>query len=101
MEQNIYGYVIAPEDNVAVALGQMQQGDYAVLCGSDDRKLCCRDTISEGHKISVKQIVSGEAIVKGGFAIGVACRDILPGEHVHIHNLCSFTDTGGHRYDNP
>ena len=59
---------IHPRDNVAVLL--RAEGD-----------------IPAGHKIALRPIAAGEAVIKYGDPIGMATRDIAPGEHVHSHNL--------------
>ena len=56
--------VIHPRDNVAVRL-------------------------ENGHKYALRDIPKGEPVVKYGFPIGEAARDIKAGEHVHTHNLKS------------
>jgi altronate hydrolase len=38
-------------------------------------------------KVSLRQIAAGEAAHRYGQVIGFATRPILPGEHVHTHNL--------------
>ena len=40
-----------------------------------------------GHKYANCDICEGEKIIKYGFPIGVAAKDIKSGEHVHSHNL--------------
>ena len=47
-----------------------------------------------GHKIAVKDIHVGEKIMKYGEEIGVATREIIKGEYVHIHNLDSMRGRG-------
>ena len=59
---------IHPRDNVAVLL--TAEGD-----------------IPAGHKIALRPIAAGEAVIKYGDSIGYATRDIASGEHVHCHNL--------------
>ena len=43
--------------------------------------------LSDGHKYARKPIKEGEPVVKYGFSIGIATRDIAPGEKVHTENL--------------
>ena len=43
--------------------------------------------LSDGHKYAVRDIKSGEDIIKYGSPIGHALCDIKKGEHVHSHNL--------------
>ncbi len=45
------------------------------------------DSIPFGHKISLTKIDKNSFIYKYGQIIGIAAKDILPGEHVHSHNL--------------
>ena len=58
-------------DNVAVAL----------------EKITAEDVIEKGHKIALKDIHKGEAIIKYGCPIGTATQEIPAGTHVHTHNL--------------
>lgn len=43
--------------------------------------------IPYGHKIAVRDIRKGEAIMKYGESIGGASADIKRGEYVHVHNM--------------
>lgn len=43
--------------------------------------------IPAGHKIARSDIAKGDKIVKYGFPIGEATRDIAKGEWVHVHNV--------------
>ncbi len=45
--------------------------------------------LATGHKVAVRPIKRGEAVVKYGFPIGTATADIRPGEPVHTHNLAT------------
>lgn len=46
-----------------------------------------RGDVPAGHKLALRDIKAGEKIVKYGFPIGVATKDIAKGEWVHIHNV--------------
>ena len=46
-----------------------------------------RAQVPAGHKIAARRIAGGEPVRKFNTVIGVATRDIDPGEHVHTHNL--------------
>ena len=50
-------------------------------------KLKSKDVIPFGHKIALSKIEKNEFVYKYGQIIGVASKDISPGEHVHTHNL--------------
>lgn len=43
--------------------------------------------LENGHKYAVRDIKSGENVIKYGFPIGTATAEIKRGEHVHTHNL--------------
>ncbi len=60
--------IIHPNDNVEVLIEA--QGE-----------------IPAGHKVALRPIYKGEDVVKYGFPIGHASRDINKGEWVHSHNL--------------
>jgi altronate hydrolase len=73
-----------PTDNIAVVKRPLQAG--SVLEG-DDLRLSVRAFIPDGHKIALEPIISGAALRRYGQIIGFATQDILPGDHVHTHNL--------------
>ncbi len=62
---------INPSDNVAVIL---VDGDAVA---------------PRGHKVALRPIASGEEVIKYGFPIGRATKDIAEGEWVHSHNLAT------------
>ena len=47
-----------------------------------------------GHKIAVREIRQGEAIMKYGESIGAASADIRKGEYVHSHNMVAMRGRG-------
>lgn len=49
--------------------------------------------LGDGHKYALCGIKEGENIIKYGFPIGHATRDIAKGEHIHTHN-CSTNLSG-------
>ena len=46
-----------------------------------------RDAVPAGHKVAVEPMAGGGAIRRYGEVMGRASRDIVPGEHVHTHNV--------------
>ena len=45
------------------------------------------DDIPFGHKICLKTVNKGDPVIKYDQIIGIASKNINPGEHVHSHNL--------------
>ena len=71
-----------PDDNVIVALSPFNP-DTTIK----HEKIVVRESIPAGHKIATAEIPRGSLIRKYGQIIGVASQDILPGDHVHNHNV--------------
>jgi hypothetical protein len=83
--------VISAGDNVATALETLEPG--RVLAGAH-ADVTVRDAIPRGHKVALERIAPGTAVVKYGSSIGVATEEILPGAHVHTHNVASARGRG-------
>lgn len=75
---------IDKSDNVAVALHDMSKGESFEYNGAS--LTLCED-IARGHKFALKDISEGENVVKYGFAIGHATKNIEVGTWVHTHNV--------------
>lgn len=75
---------INDRDNVVVALSEFKKGDYINVFGE---KIEIKEDIRKGHKIAICDIDNGEFVIKYGYPIGIATRDIKKGYHVHTHNL--------------
>lgn len=71
-----------PSDNVAVARQAISAGTAIPAWG-----IAARTDIPPGHKIAVLEIAQGGPVLKGNTVIGRAGEKILPGSHVHTHNL--------------
>nr|KJR73275.1 MAG: dehydratase [Thermoproteus sp. AZ2] len=80
-------------DNVGVAIDDIKAGEEVAYVYVSDKavggKLKALEEIPLGHKIALRDIKAGEAVVKYGRPIGVAAKDVRAGEHVHVHNLRS------------
>lgn len=50
-------------------------------------KVKALNDIPIGHKLALKDIVSGETVIKYGFDIGKATAPIKKGEHAHVQNM--------------
>jgi len=72
-------------DDVAVALRDLRPGE--VVAAGDGASLVASGDVPRGHKVAVTAVAAGRSMRKYGQVIGVATRDIAPGEHVHTHNL--------------
>ena len=69
-------------DNVLVAKAPLAIGQEAAGFG-----IRVKAQVPAGHKIALRDIATGERILKYNTEIGVATRPIAAGEHVHGHNI--------------
>ena len=80
-----------PKDTVAVVVveGVTAGQDLAGWIMDEDRTVAlkARQDIPIGHKLALKDIKSGDTIVKYGHDIGKAIADITAGSHAHVHNI--------------
>ncbi len=76
--------VLHPDDDVAVALVPISQGDE-VKVGS--LTVAALTDVPAGHKIALRAVERGRSVRKYGEVIGEATRDIASGDWVHTHNL--------------
>jgi altronate hydrolase len=74
-----------PEDNVVTATHTLEMGETV-------EDTVTAGLIPSGHKIATRPIAEGEQIRKYAQFIGLASQDIVPGEHVHTHNV-AFRNT--------
>lgn len=70
-----------PVDPVAIVLHDVAAGERVA------EGLVSIEPIPAFHKIALRPIPSGTAILKYGQPIGLATQDIRAGAHVHVHNL--------------
>lgn len=69
--------------------------NVAVVLADDVRKgwtfgdIVLADDVMRGHKFALRDIKEGEPVIKYGYPIGHATRDIRCGEWVHSHNLAT------------
>lgn len=73
-----------PGDDVAVALVDLARGS---VCDADGDAIALANDIPFGHKVAMRDIAAGDAVIKYGSPIGSAVRAIAKGEHVHVHNI--------------
>ena len=92
--------VLAAGDNIAVATSELPAGTAREIAGL---RVVLTARVEVGHKFALRAIEAGTRIVKYGAPIGVATRDIQPGEYVHTHNMTSaylptYTLEEGHEF---
>jgi len=71
-----------PADEVVVACRDIPAGEP--ISGED---CSAEDAIPSGHKLAVQTLQAGAQVHKYDQIIGMATREIRPGQHVHEHNL--------------
>ena len=87
----ITAIVVHDRDNVATALEAIEAGQ---MVSAGHARLTAIDTIPRGHKIALRDIALGAAVVKYGSPIGNASSPIAAGAHVHTHNVASARGRG-------
>jgi (2R)-sulfolactate sulfo-lyase subunit alpha len=80
-----------PEDSVAVVVVEgVRAGDTLTGLVLDlDRTLSlqCVEDIPLGHKVALKDLAVGDAVIKYGVDIGKVVQPIRRGAHAHVHNI--------------
>ncbi|WP_020210116.1 UxaA family hydrolase [Gilvimarinus chinensis] len=71
------------QDNVAIAVEDIAAGEQLSIAGRD---FVVVEPVGQMHKVAVKPVAQGEAVIKYGQFIGYAAADIAVGQHVHTHN---------------
>jgi altronate dehydratase small subunit len=93
--------LLSENDSVATLLERVDLGETIEIKGTGSLKeISVRDPIPSGHKVAVRDIKLGEIVIKYNNKIGVATKEILAGQHVHVHNLKSARteyEEGGER----
>jgi altronate hydrolase len=78
-----------PDDEVAVAKTALEVG--TILSVDDprlpDSQIVVRQAVPGGHKLALRRVPTGSPVRRYGQVIGFASQDIVPGDHVHTHNL--------------
>jgi altronate hydrolase len=75
---------IHPDDNVAVAVEPLHEGTEVAVDGA---RVVLVEDIPAGHKLALRALDAGEAVVKYGFVIGEAKAPVAAGAWVHSQNL--------------
>ncbi len=74
------------DDNIACLTRTVEKGETLTV---GVKKFTLEITLGLGHKIALRNISTGENIIKFGAPIGSAITKISSGEHVHLHNMKS------------
>ncbi|MCS5592815.1 MAG: altronate dehydratase family protein [Gammaproteobacteria bacterium] len=74
--------ILHDTDNIAVAMRKIAKGEAV-----ESFDFVANQNVPSGHKIAVRNIASGQEIIKYGNVIGMATQDIRSGDHVHTQNV--------------
>lgn len=80
---------IHPSDNVAVAVAALDGGTAVEVEGE---RFELQDPVPAGHKIALRDLASGDAVIKYGFPIGRVTEPVVRGSWLHVHNLRTALD---------
>jgi altronate dehydratase small subunit len=88
--------VMNPKDNVATAITNLRAGDVLLELSVSGQSPAIKLTsdIPFGHKFSLSKIELGSPVIKYGEVIGICTATIVPGDHVHVHNVASTRGQG-------
>ena len=75
--------VMHPDDNVAIVVN-----DGGLPPGTQFANgLVLKDRVPQGHKVALKDMTTGDTVLKYGVDIGKVVAPIKTGEHAHVHNI--------------
>jgi len=91
-KENLRDYVIILDkrDNVGTALKDIPVGKYCLNDEGSKSVIEVRELIRAGFKVSLAELKKDEYIHKYGNVIGMAIKNINPGDKVHIENIKSL-----------
>ena len=75
---------INPADSVVVCLSPKKKGD---IIDVDGKQIVLAEDTPAGHKVLIKDVREGENIIKYGYPIGHARKDMKAGDWVNENNL--------------
>ena len=89
MKQEVCNAIlIDPRDSVATVTVPVRSGETVCwAAGGAAACLTALEDIPRYHKVAVKPVPAGDAVLKYGEYVGRASRDIPAGAWVHVHNL--------------
>lgn len=77
-------WIVKEGDNVAVLLEDAHCGDQIETPAG---KITLREEVSLAHKVCLRDLSAGEAVIKYGQEIGRVKRDVPAGSWIHRHNM--------------
>ena len=86
----IHFLVHGTDDNVAVAVVNVSQGDTGRVMNMETREefdISALSDIPLGHKVALSELKKDDTIIKYDHDIGRVVTPIKKGEHVHVHNV--------------
>ena len=87
MTQLVNMIILDEGDNVGVAFRDIAANEQARSASGP--QLPAVERITQGHKIALRHIAEGEAIIRLGVPVGIATAPIERGHLVHVHNVRS------------
>lgn len=81
------------DDDVAVAVASIEPGRWGVRALDDPGFTAQVDVVEAiplGHKVSVRRLADDCRLTEYGQPIGRLMQDVVPGTHIHTHNLASL-----------
>ena len=75
---------LSPQDNIGIARAALPAGQPIRAAGLE---ITAAAYVPMGHKIALRPIPAGGSIIRYGQVMGRARQAIVPGEHVHVHNV--------------
>lgn len=84
---------LAANDDVAIALDDLAQGEQLAGLGPGLPAAAVAGPVPRGHKVALRDVAEGAPVRKYGQVIGMASAPIPVGAHVHTHNL-AFASAG-------
>ena len=83
--------VHSPKDNVGVVVVEgLKAGTamHGVITETDsETKAKANHDIPIGHKVALKDLKTGDTVIKYGADVGRVLADAKAGDHVHVHNM--------------
>ena len=70
---------INPADNVAVAILPLRAGETICICG---KEITLRTDVPAGHKVTLKNFIKGENVIKYGYPIGHTIKPMAQGSWI-------------------